>query len=766
MPATTYQVYVRAICSDDSSVFSPSYAFNTACGAITITATEPWTENFEGYTGGGAQSFVCWATPVTQVVDNGTSPFVYCGHSPSCHSGANSAELKGTSVMVALPEFTNDIHDLRLSFWATTTNTSNPGTVEIGVITDISDPTTFEVLGPAGTPGPRGSGSSSGNGNYMGPFDFNSVTATTGRIAIRLTNGSSSLSWNLDDFTVELAPSCPSPVKTSVAASNIGGHTATITFTDNDASHNSWTVYYKPSTDSVWTSVITSTQSVDLTNLDPETTYDVYVVTNCTTTDPVEDATQTAHFTTTVACPAPTGLTVSNVGMTTATLSWQGAADSYNITCGTDNLTSTTNSINLTGLTAGTSYTVTVQSDCGTEGTSSVATYTFTTALCDVTDQCTYTFLLTDGYGDGWNGGYLTVQQGAIAIAVLEAVNHGGGNVVTTDTVTLSLCDNESTSLVWTAGSWASEASFVLVGPDGSTIYTSPSMDNYSTYTFTTDCSGSGPATCDVPTGLSVAAASITQTTATATWTAGGTETAWNVAYKPVASTNWQTAIVSATTYPMSNLTPNTQYEIRVQASCGDNVTSDWTTSVTFTTLDNETPTCPAPTGLTATVDHTDVTLTWQQEPNTATEWQINYRLATESNWSTVTATTTTYTLTDLTANAQYVANVVAHCTNGLTSDESNTVTFETNNIGVEDYLNKAVTLYPNPATEMVSVAVSDANIMITGVEVYNVYGQLINTIVSTENPLRINVSGLADGMYYVRVTTDNGVVTKNFVKR
>ncbi|MBR4136627.1 MAG: fibronectin type III domain-containing protein [Bacteroidales bacterium] len=763
MPATTYQVYVRAICSDDSSVFSPSYAFNTACGAITVTATEPWTENFEGYAGGGAQSFVCWATPVTQVVDNGTSPFVYCGHSPSCHSGANSAELKGTSVMVALPEFTNDIHDLRLSFWATTTNTSNPGTVEIGVITDISDPTTFEVLGPAGTPGPRGSGSSSGNGNYMGPFDFNSVTATTGRIAIRLTNGSSSLSWNLDDFTVELAPSCPSPVKTSVTASNIGGHTATITFTDNDASHNSWTVYYKPSTDSVWTSVITSTQSVDLTNLDPETTYDVYVVTNCTTTDPVEDATQTAHFTTTVACPAPTGLTVSNVGMTTATLSWQGTADSYNITCGTDNLTSTTNSIDLTGLTAGTSYTVTVQSDCGTEGTSSVATYTFTTALCDVTDQCTYTFNLSDGYGDGWNGASITVQQNGNTVATIGMT--GGSSA----TETVTLCDNQSTTLSWNVGYYDDECSFSVVGPDGTAIYTSSGTPSGTLTTFTTDCSGSGPATCDVPTGLAVAAASITQTTATATWTAGGTETAWNVAYKPVASTNWQTAIVSATTYPMSNLTPNTQYEIRVQANCGDNVTSDWTTSVTFTTLDNETPTCPAPTNLTATIDatsHTTVTLTWQQEANTASEWQINYRQTTESTWSTATVTSTSYTLTDLVPNVDYEANVVAHCTNGLTSDPSNTVTWHTDDVGIVGYLEKAVNLYPNPATETISVEVSDANIMITGVEVYNVYGQLINTIVSTENPLRINISGLADGMYYVRVTTDGGVVTKNFVKK
>ena len=38
--------------------------------------------------------------------------------------------------------------------------------------------------------------------------------------------------------------------------------------------------------------------------------------------------------------------------------------------------------------------------------------------------------------------------------------------------------------------------------------------------------------------------------------------------------------------------------------------------------------------------------------------------------------------------------------------------------------------------------------------------------IASLQNRTIINVSGLADGMYFVRVTTDGGVVTKNFVKR
>jgi hypothetical protein len=34
------------------------------------------------------------------------------------------------------------------------------------------------------------------------------------------------------------------------------------------------------------------------------------------------------------------------------------------------------------------------------------------------------------------------------------------------------------------------------------------------------------------------------------------------------------------------------------------------------------------------------------------------------------------------------------------------------------------------------------------------------------DNPTRINVSALADGMYFVRVTTEEGTVTKTFVKR
>ncbi|MBR4135038.1 MAG: fibronectin type III domain-containing protein [Bacteroidales bacterium] len=470
------------------------------------------------------------------------------------------------------------------------------------------------------------------------------------------------------------------------------------------------------------------------------------------------------------ACSATSLPTVSNIGTTTATIDWtpNGTETSWNVEYKTASdatwtvVAVTSHPYNLTGLTTGTAYDVRVQADCGAGEVSSYRQTSFTTALCDAADQCTYTFNLTDGFGDGWNGASITIMQNGL---VVGSVGENFSGSSSTETVTL--CDSVSTTLVWVSGMYDDECSFTVTDPSGTVIFTSSGIPSGTITTFTSDCGGSTPSACPTPTGLAVN--NVTQTSATANWIAGGTETSWNVAFKQLSSSTWTTVTTSIPSFTMTGLTPATAYQVKVQAICEAKEYSEWTNPVSFTTEQEQQQTCPAPTNLTATIDatsHTTVTLTWQQEANTANEWQINYRQTTESTWSTATATSTTYTLTDLTPNVDYEANVVAHCTNGLTSDPSNTVTWHTDDVGIAGYLEKAVNLYPNPATEMIAVEVSDANIMITGVEVYNVYGKLINTIISTENPLRINVSGLANGMYYVRVTTDGGVVTKNFVKR
>ena len=297
--SAAYSVQIRSICGSDSSILSLPVSFTTTCDVITVSDANPWTENFDGYIGVGAQSLICWETPATTIFSDGTYPAVYCGYVSVCHSGANSLEFRGNGgdVNIAVfPEFTNDIHDLRLSFWATSTY-ANAGTMEVGVMTDPTDPTTFVLLDVCGAPGSNGVGVS-GNGNYMGPFDFSGIQVPSGRIALRFTSNSYYLSWNIDDITVELIPACASPVKTSVTATVVGSDNATITWTDNNDSHNSWTVFYKPSNSANWDSIVVSTMSVALTNLTPETAYDVYVITNCGTPVDHPDATLTYHFTT------------------------------------------------------------------------------------------------------------------------------------------------------------------------------------------------------------------------------------------------------------------------------------------------------------------------------------------------------------------------------------------------------------------------------------------------------------------------------------
>jgi hypothetical protein len=381
--ASTYKVRVQTECSDGSETdWSSVITFQTDCNPTPITETDPWTEGFEGYTGSGEQPFVCWATPVT--TPNG-GPFVYCGYGEAAHTGQNTAELKGATNMLVLPAFSNDITTLRLSFWATAVTPSN-GTLEIGIVTDMNDPVNnFEYVATTGRPGSRGS-SNAGNGNYMGPFDFNNAQATSGRIALRYTSSGTSNSWNLDDFVVSLIPSCTAPVANSVTATNMTAFTADIAWTDDNPDHSDWMVYYKADSASEWEFTSASSTSVELTNLNPSTNYEVYVVTVC---NGVEGTDQTLHinFTTTATCYPPTNASISQVAGTSAMISWDEAfygANDYTLAyseAGQDNWNVEVvdgTYYMLSNLQPGTAYDVMVYSNCE-YGTADTAELNFTT---------------------------------------------------------------------------------------------------------------------------------------------------------------------------------------------------------------------------------------------------------------------------------------------------------------------------------------------------------------------------------------------------
>ena len=121
-------------------------------------------------------------------------------------------------------------------------------------------------------------------------------------------------------------------------------------------------------------------------------------------------------------------------------------------------------------------------------------------------------------------------------------------------------------------------------------------------------------------------------------------------------------------------------------------------------------------------------------------------------------------------ANYAYSYNYIDEITLSRADNVRNTALNEnTDNGGIERYL-ESIIVYPNPTRDYINVQCTrnDEQLEVKGIEVIDVYGKVVHTVVGANNdsPTQINVSNLAAGMYFVRVTTEEGAVAKPFVKR
>lgn len=83
------------------------------------------------------------------------------------------------------------------------------------------------------------------------------------------------------------------------------------------------------------------------------------------------------------------------------------------------------------------------------------------------------------------------------------------------------------------------------------------------------------------------------------------------------------------------------------------------------------------------------------------------------------------------------------------------------NNIELE----KSFAIYPNPAHDKVSVSLKNFTGKVNALELFNLQGQKVSTTESTNTSLvELSVNHLAQGIYYLRITTDQGIVSKKLV--
>ncbi|MBR3466434.1 MAG: fibronectin type III domain-containing protein, partial [Bacteroidales bacterium] len=274
-PNTRYIVRVAKICGNEYSSWRYS-TFKTECDEFISVIEHPYYESFEDY---ATYSFPdCW----TRIAGYSTSTYnyPYIGNaSSSAHTGNGylyAYNNASNPIIMALPLFKEDLNTLRLSFWMKAPGTnSNYGRVELGVMTDLADTSTFALLH-------SWSAEEIGSTNWAYyEMDLDTmINGGNGNLVFRrYVTGSSTYAWFFDDVTVMPIPACKTP--TGLTALYAHPYSEDLIWDNMQGNYN---VYYKKTTEPQYTSIqniIVSDTVFSLGGLAPSTTYQAYVAAIC-----------------------------------------------------------------------------------------------------------------------------------------------------------------------------------------------------------------------------------------------------------------------------------------------------------------------------------------------------------------------------------------------------------------------------------------------------------------------------------------------------
>ena len=706
-PATVYDFYVQAVCDGgDTSAWAFGKAtIATQCAMIT---TVPQTWGFESPNIGGTSSYplpACWNR-----VGSSNYPYSYSTSSYS-HQGSYALYFSGSNYTAILPQVdvaTLPINTLQVSFYARTYSSNNVP-FAVGVITDPTSSSTFQTIDTVYV----------GSSYQLYDVDLTNYTGSAAYVALK---SLTTTSIYVDDVTLELAPDCPKPA--NVIVSTIETNSATISWTgSNDAGYS---VKYRQYGVETWNEATTTTESITLTGLSASTIYEVEVTPIC------DGTVGTATVTFSTACDVVTTFPYNE-------------SFENGLGCWTAEIVNAATWAPSTSYASDGSYSLRFPYTEGAIGT-------LTSPIFDLTGLTSPTLkydLLLRVYQSYYDkvGVYYRTSQSSDWNLIAEHVDNGATSTFNTFTITLPEATNST------------QVMFKGYGLDALSIY----LDNIVVF----DSIGGTPVVVN-PTVVTNNAQAVTHQSATlyGEITNAGNQaiTARGFEWRLASATTATTVNATGTTTFSANLTgltAGTEYTFRAYVTTATgNFYGDWNN---FTTSTEVVEPCNAPTNITVTdFGKNSITITW--DANGATKWAAQYRKQGSTAWTigSNNITSPTYTFSGLEEATIYEYQVQAIC-DGTTSAWSQTGSHST---GIDSRLMNSLSLYPNPATNHVDVLVSDNDVTVSRLEVYDVYGKLLNEVEVVDNPTRIDVSSLASGVYFVKVITGEGVATKTFVKK
>ena len=448
-------------------------------------------------------------------------------------------------------------------------------------------------------------------------------------------------------------------------------------------------------------------------------------------------------------CVPPIGISYSNVTTTTVDIGWASSltGNTWEIEYGETGfvqgtgtiLPLTTHSVTLTGLTGSTCYDFYVRTICASGETSNWSLkQTFCTVQIPVDVPFTIDFETPSGFtfannpsGSNWyigkaagvnntpggsNGLYISIDNGVTN-------SYGGSSAVVW--AFKDIYFTPSTSDYVLSFDWKSNGE----------VYLNTYYDYFNVYI-------GNPV---MPVANCTGIVNPPNYTATALATIMGAQTSWQSESYILPAADY-----SGQTKRLYFCWKNDYYTVRQPPAAIDNITAIQS--------------CLLPTDLQVTnITDRSATATWTAG-GTETSWQVAYKLVSATNWTTVTVDTNSHTMTGLQSGSHYHVRVKAICSSGE-SWFTTPIPFATVVID-ENELSKYVTLYPNPTQYLIDLKIDRGFLGATECRIYDMYGRLMRVLSIEEEITTIDVSHFASGVYLVRLTTEQGQISKRFVKQ
>ena len=320
---------------------------------------------------------------------------------------------------------------------------------------------------------------------------------------------------------------------------------------------------------------------------------------------------------------------------------------------------------------------------------------------------------------------------------------------------------------------------------------------------------------CEAPAAVTVSATTFDG--ATVAWTAGTNATSWEV--RVYNNTYDETYTTEQTTYTFTGLNEGT-FNVSVRSICSEEISSEWSEPIQFTTESCVAPTNVAVSGITAN----SAVVSWTAAASSNGRYTMEYGFSgfSRGQGTTVEVTGTTYTITGLESEAEYDVYVASYCGENIVSpwstvtsfttiggQETYTITVQSNNtawgtvtgggtypagtqvtltatatsigefvewqdgnteaqrsivvtgnatytatfrkkVGIDDVDGNAIALYPNPASTTVTIAGMELQSQIV---IVDMNGREVYRANAADGSVKVDVSNLSKGAYFVRIT-------------